>query len=498
MATKIGNLNVKVTAETKKFSGGMKRAKAETKGFGSAIKKVKVGVSAFAIAGAAGILAVGASLTVLTKKAFETIDATAKLADSVGATVEGFTGMRFAAGIAGVGAEEVEKAYAKMERGIGQARQGLAGQVRAFDALGLSADQLAAKDPTAAMTDILDALGKLPSAADKAAVASDIFGKSGLKLLPLANEGAEGIKALIAEADSLGLTFTRIDAAKIEQANDSVTRLKSLFQGAVQVFAIQVAPIVTELATRFVSVGTSGEGMGAKVVSATKFVAKAIAKVADTVDLLKIGFKGLQFVFTKVIAFIVQKTQFLSDTITDIINIIPGIPQKLKDAATDLNEFRAAVADDLSKTADNLEKDLGDMLAGPSASEKVEKFFTEVQAKARKNAESIAAKAAENRIVDLGDEAPAGTQFASGLFAAAQEQLSGIKALLGNAVNTAATKLSETQAKIKAGPGKFEQVVLSRIALGSANQRDSEPKKQTDLLTKIANNTARQPIAVAA
>jgi hypothetical protein len=161
--------------------------------------------------------------------------------------------------------EEVNKSMGKMLKSVGQARQGLLAQKRAFELLGLSADTLANTDPAEAMIQILGALNKVPNAADKAAAATDIFGRGGMKLIPMAKGGADGIRSLMKEADKLGMTFSGKMAASVEEANDSLTRLWGVFQGAATTLTVQLAPYIQEASDRLREFALSGEGLASTV-----------------------------------------------------------------------------------------------------------------------------------------------------------------------------------------------------------------------------------------
>ncbi len=75
---------------------------------------------------------------------------------------------------------------------------------------------------------------------ERATAAIELFGKSGQSLLPLLMQGSEGIAAAQREAEKLGLSFSRIDAHQVEQANEAIVRLKAVFTGIGNQLAIQL------------------------------------------------------------------------------------------------------------------------------------------------------------------------------------------------------------------------------------------------------------------
>jgi len=251
-------LAVVITARTKAFAKGLGKARKRLRAFSKGVASMGKYTAGASIAAAAG-------LALIVKNSMATIDVQAKTAVALGTTTEALVGLQHAGSIAGVSNEEVNKSMGKMLKSVGQARQGLLAQKRAFELLGLSADTLAKTDPSEAMVQILGALDRVPNAADKAAAATDIFGRGGMKLIPMAKMGASGIKDLMKEAEKLGMTFSGKMAASVEEANDSLTRLWGVFKGAATTLTVKLAPYIQEASDRLRQFALSGEGLASKV-----------------------------------------------------------------------------------------------------------------------------------------------------------------------------------------------------------------------------------------
>jgi len=209
------------------------------------------------LAGLAASLAIGAGVAVaamvaglgaLTVQAFGTIDALAKTADIVNATTEGLVAMRLAADLSGVGAEQLDGALGKMSKNIGDFVNGTGEAKRSLEQLGLTQDDLLGKKADEQYEIIADRIANMSDANQQAAAAQAIFGKQGQKMLPMLRQGSEGMRAARAEAERLGISLTRVDAAKIEAANDAITTTKKAMQGIGQQLAIQFAPFVAAVA----------------------------------------------------------------------------------------------------------------------------------------------------------------------------------------------------------------------------------------------------------
>lgn len=241
--------------------------------------------------GVAATVGFGAAMV---KSQMDALDATGKLADRLGMTTEGLQALRHAAEQSGPGADALDAALSKLTMNLGLARQGTGEAVNAFKLLGLNADELASKDPAAVFGDIAEAVNKVPSAADKMAIVTKIFGESGGGLLNMMADGKEGLAEMAAEAEKLGLTFSRVDAAKVEAANDAIARMKSSVGGLAAQAATELSPFVAmfadDLTNGVADANAQLDQTGAKLGP----IGASMAMVADTVDFVVDAFRFAQ------------------------------------------------------------------------------------------------------------------------------------------------------------------------------------------------------------
>lgn len=256
MAKHISSLNVVLGATVAPFVSAFGSLKGIVNNFTSSIGSASSTLLKFTGVGAAiGAIAGGAGLGLLLHNQLEAIDSTAKLSDRLGISTESLTGFQHAASLAGVSNEQLSGGLEKMLKNLGEAAAGSDTAKAAFQSLGLNATDLANIPTDQAFEKISDALKAIQNPAQRAAAAVAVFGKSGQELLPLLLQGSEGIKAAIKEADALGLSFNRIDAAKVEEANDAVRRMQSAVTGVVRSITIALAPFLTTAANAATSLG---------------------------------------------------------------------------------------------------------------------------------------------------------------------------------------------------------------------------------------------------
>ncbi|MBA7648516.1 hypothetical protein ES703_56302 [subsurface metagenome] len=128
------------------------------------------------------------------------------------------------------------------------ASDGLATYVRAFDRIGLSADELLELAPEEQFDKIAMAIAAVESPTIRAATAQEIFGRAGTQLLPMLAQGAEGLKELREEAHKLGIVFDQEAANAAAEFNDALTRLSSSVTGIKNQIGAALVPTLTSLA----------------------------------------------------------------------------------------------------------------------------------------------------------------------------------------------------------------------------------------------------------
>jgi hypothetical protein len=241
----IANLNVKLTASIGAFTASMAKAAAPLKAFADKVGGVGEKLSTLS---AAGTALAGGGMAFMLHQSMEAIDVNAKLSDRLGISTEALVGLQHGAGLAGTSVEELTGGLEKMLKNLAEAATTGGPAKDALEQMGLSAAQLVNVAPDQAFEQIAQGLTDIQNPAQRAAAAMDIFGKSGQSLLPFLMSGKQGIRDMKAEAEKMGLTYSRLDASKVEQANDAITRMKEVFTGAAQSLAIKLAPVIEQVA----------------------------------------------------------------------------------------------------------------------------------------------------------------------------------------------------------------------------------------------------------
>ena len=291
MANTVGNLSVILGLNGSQFSKGIDSARKHLGQFGKDFSGLKS-----IVAGGLGLVGIGLTVNALKGMLGENlklIDANAKLADSIGTTTENLQAFTDVAALSGV--ENGNKLLEMMTRKIGEAKAGSVEAGKQFALLGLSADDLANMDTVTAFGQVATAINGMATAADKAAVANKLFGEQGAKLGPLFAAGAAGIDAAREANDKLGISLSRIDAARVEAANDAMTRVGLAVAGVERQITVALAPAIQYTADLMLKWLQDAGGSQAVVNSGFNTMTRSIGGVADAVLYTKSLFDSIRF-----------------------------------------------------------------------------------------------------------------------------------------------------------------------------------------------------------
>lgn len=255
-------IDILLGANTRGLSKGFRRGTSLTKTFGNQIRlnnRTLMNAGGILARGATRVLKYGAAMAavavggaaLMIKKQFQLIDATAKLSDRIGITVKDLMGLRHAAEITGVAADQLDAGLQVMQKRLGEvAIKGTGAAAPALKLLKLEADDLIRMAPDVAIKTIADAMGALQTQSEKNAVAANIFSRANQKLVNTLALGSKGMDELQARSEHLRGSLSRVDAAGVEAANDAIHDLRQSISGLAERAAVELAPFVQVFAER--------------------------------------------------------------------------------------------------------------------------------------------------------------------------------------------------------------------------------------------------------
>lgn len=248
----IGNLKVSIGADTADLARGIGRAKALMGGLSRAAKAAGVAAGAAFAAASVGLVA-------MTKGGLEAVDAQAKMARSVDGSIDGLRALQIAGSDAGVAVSEMNGAVQMMGKRLSEAaREGTGPAADALKALGLDARALMEMDVDARFGAIADRINEMGLSAQDAAGIMREFGIRSNEVSLALLQGSGAIRAARVEVQSFGLSMSDDMAARVEAANDAMSRIGFVFEGMRNQLAVGLAPTLQGLAVNFQEASKAG------------------------------------------------------------------------------------------------------------------------------------------------------------------------------------------------------------------------------------------------
>lgn len=236
---------------------------------GKAFKNVDTQLGKLTASAKKAGIAIAAALSVdavagFVKDSIDAADAASKSAQAVGLAVDEYTALQYAADLAGVGVSELDASLSKFNRTIDEAANGGAKQVETFARLGISITDAggALKSNEQLFAEVADKFKAMPDGIQKSALAMELFGRSGARLIPLLNGGAEGLSALREEAEALGVVLYGDQAAAAEAFNDNLTRIGKAGEGAGNQLAGELLPTLVDMSDLMVDLTKNTDAFG--------------------------------------------------------------------------------------------------------------------------------------------------------------------------------------------------------------------------------------------
>ena len=347
MAKDLAKINLKLTAENevliKKLEQSQKKVGKFTKKSGSRLKKL--GSKFGGLGKKVGLMgaAAGLALAALTVKTMKATDALGKTADKLGVMPAKLQAIQRAAQLTGVGVDTANMALQRMVRRVQEAAMGTGEAKGALADLGLEAKELAKLSADEQFKRIADAMGNVSESGEKVRLAMKLFDSEGVALVNTLALGSKGLEEIEDDMDALGISMTRFNISKIEQANDAFLKASQNSSSFAQSFAVALAPAITAVSDKFTAFAKETGGFDAIALRMVDGVMKAIGILMNGFHGLKIAFKGV------VVAWTVGFSKLLSgisNTINAAIkmkNTLAGTPDDVEGLTSKLQAMEASL-----------------------------------------------------------------------------------------------------------------------------------------------------------
>ncbi|SLN61592.1 Lambda phage tail tape-measure protein (Tape_meas_lam_C) [Roseovarius gaetbuli] len=264
---------------------------AGARGFGRLSREMDLAnarVAAFArrarVAAAAATVALAAAGAAMIRSGLQTVDAQAKLAQSLGTTVASIQTLERAGALAGVSMSGIDQATKDLTRRLSQAAAGTGPAADALDRLGLSASDLIALPLDQRVGAINAAIESFVPAAERAAVAGQLFGEEGS--IAMSRIDTATLRQATEDVLAFGVVVSEADADQIERTNDAISRLGLIWRGVSNQLAVAAAPALEAVANAMAAIASRTGPLGIAISALFDNIGRLISIAATFATLL--------------------------------------------------------------------------------------------------------------------------------------------------------------------------------------------------------------------
>lgn len=240
----VANLVIEMAANVARLEKDMQSARRSVDG---AMQKIQRSAQmAMRALGALGLGLGAAQLTSFVKSAIDAGDRMQKLSQQTGIATQNIAGLQLAFRQGGGSAADMEMAVNRLVIGMNK-------QTDSFKKLNIRS-----KDTFGALSEISDIFQKLPDGAQKSALANELFGRSGSRLIPILNQGSAGLQNYINLSQKLGTSVTPEVAKQFEKYKDTMDTVGEAMRGLAMQAATALVPALQAVADALIGLFESG------------------------------------------------------------------------------------------------------------------------------------------------------------------------------------------------------------------------------------------------
>ena len=281
------DLAAKLTLDSSEYEKGLKNAEKQGSGFGEKLKSaMKVGAAAVTAVTTSAI-AMGGALVKATGDVAAHGDEIDKLSQKLGLSKTSYQEWDYILGQSGVEITNMSTGLKTLTNKLDDAKNGGEGAQEMFAKLGLSMEDLNNMSREDVFAATIQGFQGMADSTERAALANDLFGKSGQELTPLFNASIEETEALRQAAHDLGFVMSDESVSAAADYQDALDTLQRSFGGVKQRMMGDFMPAITSVMGGL-SALLSGDDSGVGKIS--EGIESFIGKIADAAPkLLQIG-----------------------------------------------------------------------------------------------------------------------------------------------------------------------------------------------------------------
>lgn len=242
-------LFAKLTLDSSEYDKGLQEAEGKvdsfkekwskgTESIAKGIKNIGVGIGTFTALGAGAFKAADG-----VSKNLDNID---KMSQKLGLSTDAYQEWNYVMQISGTSIDNMSMGLKTLTNKFDDAVNGSDSAIQTFNRLGLSMEDIQGLSREDLFSQVIFAFQGMEDSAERAALANDLLGRSGQELAPLFNTSAEETQELIKQVRDLGGVMSNDAVKQGARFQDSLTSLKTAFQGAASDLFEKLIPAISD------------------------------------------------------------------------------------------------------------------------------------------------------------------------------------------------------------------------------------------------------------
>lgn len=199
------------------------------------------------VSGALAGLGVGigvGGLAAIAKSGIDAADSLNDMSQRLGVSVKDLASFKLAADQSGTSLDSVGAGIARLSKSIGEAEGGNKQLAQALQSLGITA-----RDPKEAFFQLADAVQQIEDPSKRAALLSQVLGKSYGELVPLLSQGSDALRESARQSETFAEAMSRL-APDADKFNDQLALMKINAAGLASELLVKLVPALNDILER--------------------------------------------------------------------------------------------------------------------------------------------------------------------------------------------------------------------------------------------------------
>lgn len=363
--TEIFRLFGSIFIDTSEAEKSLSKTDSKVKRLQESLGKAVTGAAKMAAGVAASVAGAGAAVFAFADNVASVGDTIDKQSQKLGLSAKGYQEWEAVLGHCGASIDSFKGGMKTLTKAI---TTGSKDQVAAFQAVGLSMDQVASMSREEVLNAVITGLQGMDESAERTSIATTLLGKAAGELGPLLNTSAEDTAAMKQAVNELGGVMSNEGVAASAAFKDALQDLTTIGTGFKNAMGTMVLPYVTEAMTALTD-GFRKDGIAGMQRAAADvvlgFTAKFAEKIPDIAAQATSAAQNFAAYLQDNMPLIVEcGGQIITNLANGIFNAFPSIAEAgIQTVATLVTEIWAHADDLLTTGADLLGKLIGGLIS---------------------------------------------------------------------------------------------------------------------------------------